>query len=436
MKALSAALGVFVAVLSVALVAAQPPARDTPAAKPPAKLDATHPDRLDCIACHVDKHRGVQSLYAGTGGRGAPASPDRMFQVGVQCTACHAAPRSRDGAREIAGQDFGVAAQACVTCHGPRYGPLLEHWRSGLAKMREAVATKAGTVRAALGPSDAKAAADARRRLADAEYNLRVVTLAQGAHNVFYAANLLRRADGWLGEAATLLGKPVKADDALVRGGYCGPLCHEPLGLKFRDTVSFRGRPLPHARHARELGATCTTCHSADEHKKLAATPATCSTCHHNPQNERCESCHRDQTAFYRGTLKTPLASVAPNVMASAVTCTNCHDFSKPKPRAAIADACTGCHEPTYLPLLAEWRKGAVDVSAAIAAVAAAERAVGAARRAGRRTAEAEARIKEAHQALALVRAGGVAHNPVAAFTLLARARDAATEAQARAERP
>jgi hypothetical protein len=431
-----AALLGLAALVAVETAAAQPPARGGAASAPRASAGAPHPDGLDCVACHVDKHQGVQRLYAGTGGRGAPPSPDRMFQVGVQCTACHSTPRSPEGARAIAGQNFVVTDRACVTCHGERYRGLLERWRTGLASMRETVATKANAVRGMLGADAKKAAADARRRLDDAEHNVRLVTLAHGAHNVFYAANLLRRADAWVGEAATLLGRSApKTDDPLLRGGYCGPLCHEPLGLTLRETVSFNGRPLPHARHATELGAACTTCHSADAHKKLAATPATCSTCHHNPQNDRCESCHRDQTAFYRGTLKTALAPVGANVMAAAVACTNCHDFSKPRPRAAIAEACAGCHEPTYLPLLTEWtQRGAADLKATAEAVAAAERAVAAARQAGRGT-PASARLQQAREALALVRAGGIAHNPLAAFALLARAREAAADARASAAR-
>jgi hypothetical protein len=425
------------ALVVLAGVLAAAPALAQPGAPPRAGARPAHPEGLDCIACHVDKHRGVQRLYAGTGGRGVPPAPDRMFQVGVQCTACHTVARSPEGARDIVGQNFRVAEPACVTCHGERYGGLLERWRAGLTAMREAVAAKAAAARAALGAAESGKKAQAARRLDDADHNLRLVTLANGAHNVFYAVNLLARADAWLQEAASTLGTTLpKQNDALVRGGYCGPLCHEAAGLKPRETVAFRGRPLPHVRHASELGATCTTCHAANAHKKLVATPATCSTCHHSPQNDRCESCHRDQTAFYRGTLKTALTSVAPNVMAAAVACTSCHDFAKPKPRATIAETCTGCHEPAYLPLLTEWTSGGTaDVKAAADAVAAAERAVAAARRAGRRTPEADALVKDARDALALVRAGGVAHNPLAAFTLLGRAREAADDAKARASR-
>jgi hypothetical protein len=279
----------------------------------------------------------------------------------------------------------------------------------------------------------------ARRLLTDAEHNLRFVAVANGAHNPFYAARLLTRSSTWLDEAVTLLGaRTPKTDEALVRGGWCAAMCHEPLGMKLKETVAaFGGRPLPHARHATELGATCTTCHSAEAHRKLVATSATCSTCHHRPQNDRCESCHRDQAAFYRGTTKTALAPVAPNLMAAAVTCTNCHDFAKPKPREAIAEACTSCHEASYLPLLTEWTKGGpADMKAVSDAVAAAERALAASRRAGRPNPQAEARLAQAREALARVRAGGVAHNPLAAFTLLTRAREAAAAATAGAMRP
>jgi hypothetical protein len=86
------------------------------------------------------------------------------------------------------------------------------------------------------------------------------------------------------------------------------------------------------------------------------------------------------------------------------------------------------------LPLLTEWTKsGPTQLKAATDAVAAAEQAVATARRAGRGTTAADARIREARDALALVRAGGIAHNPLAAFTLLTRARNAANDAKAAA---
>jgi hypothetical protein len=63
--------------------------------------------------------------------------------------------------------------------------------------------------------------------------------------------------------------------------------------------------------------------------------------------------------------------------------------------------------------------------------VRAGDAAVARARQAGRSTATAQALLKEAREALALVRAGGVAHNPLAADDLLRAARERAERARA-----
>ena len=414
------------AVVAAAAWAQAPPATRTRTA-PHAAQD------LDCAACHKSSHVGVLGVYAGAAGRGVPPSPARMFELRVQCVACHTAPASVDDVSAALGQTYRANDAACAACHGARYDGLIDRWRTGFAAMRETVGTKLRSVRAALGETAAHPGhGRARALVADADFNVRLVATGNGAHNPFYAANLLRRAGGWLDDAVALVGKPVpKASDALIRGGYCATLCHEPAGVATPPTATFGGKPFPHARHVAELGATCTTCHSGDAHKHLTATTATCSTCHHRAGNERCETCHREQSAFYRGTVRTALARITPNVMAEAVACTGCHDFSHRPSRASLATACTGCHERTYLALLAEWTTGVSrDLSQAAEALRAAEAAVARARPGERNVPAARALVKEAREALTLVRAGGGAHNPVAADDLLRAARERAERAR------
>jgi hypothetical protein len=424
-------LAVLIAGAAVAAAVAWAQAPPAAVTRPPAAHAA---DDLDCAACHKSSHVGVLGVYAGAAGRGAPPSPARMFELRVQCLACHTAPGSVEASTAALGQTYRANDTACAACHGARYEGLIDRWRTSFATMRETLGTKLRTARTALAATTTPAAPGRARALVDdAEFNLRLVSIGNGAHNPFYAANLLRRANGWLDEAVALVGKPApKTGDALVRGGYCAALCHEPAGVKTPETATFGGRPFPHGRHAAELGATCTTCHSADAHKTLAATPATCSSCHHSAGNERCESCHRDQTAFYRGTVRSGLARITPNVMADAVGCTGCHDFSHGPSRTAVATACTACHERTYLPLVAEWTTGfARDVAQTADALRAAEAAVTQARPGGRSTASAQALLKEARAALTLVRTGGAAHNPLAADDLLRGARERAERARA-----
>jgi hypothetical protein len=200
--------------------------------------------------------------------------------------------------------------------------------------------------------------------------------------------------------------------------------------------VAFGRQRIPHARHVTEFGAVCTVCHSAEVHKAVTAKPETCAGCHHGPQNERCESCHRAQSAFYRGKTKTTLATLEPNVMVDAVSCTGCHDLSRKHSAQAVGDKCVACHDESYTSFLAEWTTDLARETARTAEVLRrAESALGRARKAGRKHPEAATLVGEARQALDLVRRARGAHNPEAAGQLLEASRrkaQAALEALAR----
>jgi hypothetical protein len=372
-------------------------------------------------------------MYLGMGGRGTPMIPSHMFQVRVECVACHIVPKESEATAGLVGQTFRPSEQACLNCHGEKYRGMLQRWVDTLRKMQEVVAPKLAAARAGLPPADDKDRKLARARLLvnDAEYNVQFVTLGKGVHNVFYAADLLKLSNGWLDEAVALLDKtPARTDDALVRGGYCGVLCHEQAGVKLRDTVVFGKQKIPHGRHVTELGAVCTACHSAETHKAMTATPATCSACHHSPQNDRCERCHEAQTAFYRGAVKTEAVEVEPNRMADAVSCSGCHDFAHRHSRRAVGQKCLACHEPPYLALMTEWTVGFdKDMSRVAASLRRAEAALARARRAGRQADDTAALVRDARSAHDLVRRARGAHNPLLADALLESARRKAEQA-------
>lgn len=417
----------------------RPSLRPPAPAEPPPSAKPHRPGELECRNCHEGKHRGVVFMYLGMGGRGTPVIPSHMFQVRVECVACHIVPTEGERTAPIVGQTFRPSEQACLGCHGERFRGMLARWTTTLARMREVIAPKLAGARAALAKADPKEPKRARadRLVADAAFNVDFVALGRGVHNVFYAADLLKVANGWLDEALALLGAaPVKTDDALVRGGYCAVLCHEQAGVRLPETVSFGPQKVPHARHVSEFGALCTACHSPEVHKAVTATAATCTGCHHSPQNERCETCHRVQSAFYRGQTQTALVKVEPNSMAAAVSCTGCHDFAQRHSRQAVGVKCAACHDAAYLEFLRAWTSG-LDREAAGAgdALKRAEAAVAAARRAGRAIPEAEAAAREAREALALVRGARPVHNPAAGEALLEAARRKAEEAAARAGR-
>jgi hypothetical protein len=409
-----------------------------PMPRPEETLPPLPPHRageLECTNCHQSKHHGVLQMYLGRGGRGARAIPSHMAQLRLECIACHVQAKEAEATAAIVGQTWRPSETACLGCHGERYRGMVAQWADTLGKMRSIVSAKVTTARAALLASRTHARrAHAQKLTEDAEYNARFVQLGHGVHNVFYAADLLRLSSGWLDEATRVLGKaPAKTDDALVRGGYCAVLCHEPAGVKTPEVAKYGTRSFPHARHAKEFGATCTACHSAEQHKAFAATPATCTGCHHGPQNERCESCHKAQATFYRGQAKAPVP-IAANVMADAVGCTGCHDLTKRQTVATITQKCLACHEPAYTAIVPEWTTGfAKDVKKTSEAIRTAEAALARAQKNGRRVPEAQALVKDARAALTLVQTSGPPHNPLAADALLSGARQKAEEARTKA---
>ncbi len=121
--------------------------------------------------------------------------------------------------------------------------------------------------------------------------------------------------------------------------------------------------------------------------------------------------------------------------MAEAVGCTGCHDWSRKHSRQAVGQKCVGCHDAAYTSFLGEWTTG-FDKKAAGAreALRTAETALARERRAGRRVPDAEALVREAREALALVQKARGAHNPAGAESILegVRAKADAAAAQAR----
>ena len=428
--------GLLLALLGLALVgpgAARAQAPGTPAAPG----GSEHAGDLDCRQCHQGSHQGVVGMYLGMGGRGTPMIPSHMFQVRVQCIACHIVPKDNEGSGAIVGRTFRPTEQACVNCHGEKYRGMLKRWVDTLGKMREILDPKLAAARAALAGAGAPTPKQGRaqRLTNDAEFNMQFVALGKGVHNVFYAADLLKLSNGWLDEALPLLGKPaLKSDDALVRGGYCAVLCHSTAGVRQPEIVTYGTQRIPHVRHVTEFGAVCTACHSAEVHKAVTAKPATCTGCHHSPQNERCESCHRAQSAFYRGQVSPLGVKVEPNAMAEAVGCTGCHDWSHKHSRQAVGERCVGCHDAAYTSFVGEWTTGLDKQTAgAREALRRAETALARERRAGHRAPEAEALLRQARDALAMVQKARGAHNPGGAEAILEAVRAKADAAAAQA---
>ncbi|HWQ70561.1 MAG TPA: cytochrome c3 family protein [Patescibacteria group bacterium] len=334
----------------------------SPAVKMPEAHPATRDQGLDCKACHQATHQGVLEMYVGMGGKGTPMIPGHMFQVRVECVACHVEPGKDKALATFGGRTFRPSERACLGCHDKRYQGMLERWRQTITTMLTAINAKLLSTEHALQtthrthPQFAKAS----RLVTDARHNVEFVTNGKGVHNVFFAADLLKVADGYLDQSMAIIGQsPLRTtEETLVRGGYCAVLCHNQLGVKAPEEVTFGAETIPHVRHVTDFGVTCTACHSAERHKAMTATKATCLSCHHSAgnDNERCIACHTLQNAFFSGTIKVEAVEPTPSGHAELTDCVGCHNVQKQHSRQAVAAQCLGCHDTTYLKTFAQWR--------------------------------------------------------------------------------
>lgn len=139
--------------------------------------------------------------------------------------------------------------------------------------------------------------------------------------------------------------------------------------------------------------------------------------------NDTCEICHRRETDLYRGNVRAHLARPA---WKGPVTCTDCHDFAL---RRTVNQKCVECHTARYEAFLTEWKTGFDEEAALIGKrLKRIESSVATLPREGLLGRRAERLLREAREALDLVKQGRGAHHPEAAEALLVTARHRAKE--------
>ena len=374
-------------------------------------------------------------MYMGMGGRGTPMIPSHMLQVRVECVACHVEPKREKAEAAIVGQTFRPSESACLECHGEQYKGMLDDWTKTIKVMLDAVKGKLAAVEQALAATESSHPrfAMAKKLGRDARYNVELVEFGKGVHNVFFAADLLKVANGYLDQAMVAISKPpVKSgEETLVRGGYCAVLCHKKAGVVQSETVKFGTEVIPHERHVTDFGVTCTVCHSAEKHQAVTATRPSCLACHHSEgnKNERCIACHKLQQEFFAGTLEVKEVETVPGNHAELTDCVGCHNVETKHSRQAVAKQCLECHDKTYLPSLQEWtsgvERGLKEIRGLIRKGEAGLRRA----RKERRTPEARHLLDAAKADSELVARVGGAHNPELAKAILEKAKKAAEQA-------
>ncbi|HZI93528.1 MAG TPA: cytochrome c3 family protein [Patescibacteria group bacterium] len=302
----------------------------------PAKIEAA---ATACGSCHLSGHSPQMSLYTGIGGKGVGPMPSPMFLAGVRCEGCHLdIPGHTSETRR-------ASEVSCMSCHGPSYRRIFLDWKSRLetrtaameGQMRQTVVAMKGATQGAMpGP------------LADARFNLDLVSRGHGIHNVDYALALLTQAHKDLNSARSSQGLAA-LPPPWSEAPYETPClrCHQ--GIEQQEGRVFSRRYL-HAPHVVEAKLQCVTCHlphderpAADKHQLLKFEESGCESCHHREPIADCLACHR---GIRTGTIKTKLGqfSHAFHLDEAGQTCKDCHDLAPGKPVGLKQEHCAECH--------------------------------------------------------------------------------------------
>lgn len=175
------------------------------AMKPPS---ATHSgfEAGSCSSCHEQLHGGPQELYRGSGGRGVPDMPSPMFRAQVDCIACHRTREQTDSVATVTGQTFKATQASCNYCHATKYDGVLDDWKKRVADQVARAETAYAKAKKYVSTANATGSEQLRlaRLLDDADYNIRLVKLGHGVHNVAYSTALLNAAVEWCNQAKPL----------------------------------------------------------------------------------------------------------------------------------------------------------------------------------------------------------------------------------------
>lgn len=376
---------------------------------------------VKCDSCHQHLHNYQKEMYMGTGAKGVPDTPSRMFSAQVACDGCHTkSVETRESGVAFPGEKKLTAERnSCVACHGKKYDLMLDDWiresRAMTAEMERIVSAGKAAVGAA--PANSKNAAAARALVADAQANLNFLRAGRGAHNIEYAYKILKTGYEQVSAAYKTVGTgggPAKPAILAKTSAYCMSLCHQRVAPQ--DKIFFKEMEtnFPHKLHVHDVGIECSKCHSPEKHKMRIVTKSECMKCHHESRDIDCSHCHKAQTALYEGKVKVFGVSPQPDYMAKAGTkCTECHELKKGAQTVLTVKAkCEECHSAKYGKMLLDWKQDITKRENAIAvALEESREYLARARKLGKKVDAEDALLKQAEANYLAVTNGRGTHN-------------------------
>lgn len=388
---------------------------------------------VKCDTCHKMLHSNQKEMYMGTGARGVPDTPSRMFSAQVSCDGCHtlAVPVVEGGIKVRGEKGLEAERKSCVVCHGQNYDRMLDDWIASSRELEKVM----GGLRAEAEKINGAAKKDPNRReiatmADDVQYNYEFLKSGRGAHNIEYAWKIVKTAYTQLDLANNLLGKSALVRPSLFKGesGYCTEFCHQRLGVPVRVDFEEMQLEFPHLQHVDEIGINCAACHSPDKHKMRIVTKTECMSCHHDARDIKCSECHSQQAQLYSGDVGIEGVDPSPDYMKEGdVACTDCHDLTGNQPQnvVTVKEKCSSCHDDdaSYAEMALAWEREILGLENQIAVdLEEASELVRRMRRLGRDTAPLEARLDSATKSYTVVSRGRGIHNYELSTAMLKKA--------------
>ncbi|MFN3821947.1 MAG: hypothetical protein ACK4OO_06395, partial [bacterium] len=314
-----------------------------------------------CVDCHPGFHQVQVDLFTGRGGIGVEDHPSTMFLSGLNCRGCHIQPEPADNFSEK-GYTFKASGVVCSPCHDTGYDRILEGWkrrnRERINQIKEILQLVANAVLGLKG----ERAHIADSLLKAAQFNIDMVELGHGVHNIPYAEALLGASYSQLESAYRLAipqGKLPTFEVGLPHGAENCMACH--YGVETM-VVQRTTRPFPHRPHVLTQKLDCLYCHdNRVRHGSLRLTSQECNSCHHQSRDQQapdCARCHKVQASLYQGLPEWWGEKAQADVMAqSGMVCTDCHATPQGMIRRPDGSVCAECHDPTYADLLETWHR-------------------------------------------------------------------------------
>lgn len=142
----------------------------------------------DCTSCHPDHHREQVSMLEGVGGKTIHQEDNSMTVARVACRACHRMKQVSPTGTVL----WKASTLTCAECHDETTVERIKTHHQEMATALSALQEDVARIRAALRSSELD---EARRsaitaRLDDAKDDLEFLGVANGIHNVHYAASL------------------------------------------------------------------------------------------------------------------------------------------------------------------------------------------------------------------------------------------------------